>query len=75
MMLDHQLKYLGIQISFILHQNKIFDVFRKFNQVDAQFSKGTLNRAATCIQRWWKGFIIRHRWNSLKQEVRILYFL
>lgn len=28
-----------------------------------------MNRAATCIQRWWRGFILRHRWNYLKGEV------
>ncbi|CAF4402379.1 unnamed protein product, partial [Rotaria sp. Silwood2] len=39
------------------------------NQVDTQFSKSTLNRAATCIQCWWRGFIVRHRWNYLKKEV------
>jgi len=44
-------------------------IFKSFNRVDAQFSKSTLNRAATCIQRWWRGFILRHRWNYLKQEV------
>ncbi|UJR29408.1 hypothetical protein I4U23_010620 [Adineta vaga] len=45
------------------------EVFGQFNQVEAQFSKATLNRAATCIQRWWKGFIIRHRAKSLREEV------
>ncbi|CAF1265204.1 unnamed protein product [Adineta ricciae] len=45
------------------------EVFGQFNQVEAQFSKATLNRAATCIQRWWKGFLVRHRAKSLKEEV------
>jgi hypothetical protein len=42
---------------------------RSFNQVEAQYSKATLNRAATCIQRWWRGFIVRYRWRHMKEEV------
>jgi hypothetical protein len=44
-------------------------IFKNFNQIDAQFSKSTLNRAATCIQRWWRGFIVRQKWNYLRKEV------
>ena len=42
---------------------------RSFNQTEAQFSKATLNRAATCIQRWWRGFSVRSRWRHMKEEV------
>ncbi|CAF3807600.1 unnamed protein product [Adineta steineri] len=45
------------------------EIFGQFNQVEAQFSKSTLNRAATCIQRWWRGFIIRYKAHSLREEV------
>ncbi|CAF1125311.1 unnamed protein product [Rotaria sp. Silwood1] len=44
-------------------------IYANFNQVDAKFSNSTLNRAATCIQRWWRGFIVRHRLNYMKKEV------
>lgn len=45
-------------------------LFRAFNQVDERYSKETLHRAATCIQRWWRGYAIRAKWISLKDQVR-----
>ena len=53
---------------------QLISFFRNFNQIEAQFSKSTMNRAATCIQRWWRGFILRHRWNYLKTEVCLFIF-
>jgi hypothetical protein len=71
MMLDHLLEYLRKYLFYYLVYIKIDNFFRGFHQVDAKFSKSTLNRAATCIQRWWRGFIVRHRWSYLKNEVCI----
>jgi hypothetical protein len=63
----HRYKY--SRIKYYSFSIKSLDFCRSFNQVDAQFSKSTLHRAARCIQRWWRGFIVRHRWNYLKGEV------
>jgi hypothetical protein len=54
---------------FDLKLKNPFFFFRSFNPTGAQFSKATLHRAATCIQRWWRGFIVRYRWDFLKKEV------
>ncbi|CAF3281523.1 unnamed protein product [Rotaria socialis] len=44
-------------------------IFANFNEIDVKFSAATLNRAAICIQRWWRGFLVRHTWHCLKEEV------
>jgi IQ calmodulin-binding motif len=68
MILDHLLEYMRKQLFYYLFKIKFFcsEVLMKSIK---KYSKSTLNRAATCIQRWWRGFILRHRWNYLKKEV------